>query len=313
MLARTGAAPVHRYGMAERMYRLCCLTKNKTNPAYIGAQIGARRMAESLGCALGGYAPDEPDDIDEQAALLEAALETKPDAVLITPVHATALNQQLGKVVDAGIPLIFFVTSAAGAAGSSFVTSNSHTLAMAIADHLFGHLSDAERIVMIEGLPQSPTTAPRTEGFLEAAGARPGIEIVARFVGDYQRDAARDGMVRILQQQPQIDGVLAANDVMALDALDRAGRKAAVVGMNALPEAIRAIKARRLLATVSYDAFSLACVAVQAAVRILKGEAVPAEIELPAEIIDSENCEVWDLPYDQRPLPEWETITSGRA
>ncbi len=297
----------------ERMYRLCCFTKNKTNSAYIGAQIGATRMAENLGCALGGYAPDKPDDIDEQAALLEAALETKPDAVLITPVHAMALNAQLSKVVDAGIPLIFFVTSATGVAGSSFVTSNNHTLAMGIADRLFGHLSDAGRIVMIEGLPQSPTTAPRTEGFLEAAGVRPGIEMVARFAGNYQRDAAREGMARILQQQPQIDGVLAANDVMALgavDALDRAGRKAAVVGMNALPEAIRAIKERRLLATVSYDAFSLACVAVQAAVRILKGQAVPTEIELPAEIIDSENCEVWDLPYDQRPLPEWEMITS---
>ena len=43
-----------------RRYRLCCLTKNRTDPAYVGAQIGARRLAERLGCHLQSFVRTSP-------------------------------------------------------------------------------------------------------------------------------------------------------------------------------------------------------------------------------------------------------------
>jgi len=292
----------------SRKYRLCCLTKNKTNPAYIGAQLGAARLARRLGHELIGYAPEIPEDVDQQIALVEAALDTAPDAILIAPVHITALNATLQKVADADIPLIFFVTSAEHIEANSFVTSNNFTLAIDIAKYLFEHLDGRGNIALIEGHPQSPTTAPRTEGFRAAAAMYPHINIVASAIGNYQRDDGKREMASILAQHPHIDGVLAANDFMALgalEALEEAGRKAAVVGMNAVPEAIKAIKSGRLLATVSYDALSLACIAVHAAVHILDGHPVPKLLELPADIVDASNCAAWDLPYEERPLPSW--------
>ena len=66
-----------------------------------------------------------------------------------------------------------------------------------------------------------------------------------------------------------------------------------------------AIKAGDLLASASFDAMKMACLAVEAAIRVLSGEKVPAEIVLPVEIVDRTNCAAWDLPYAQRPLPEW--------
>lgn len=298
----------------SKKYRLCCLTKNKTNPAYIGAQIGAARLAARLGHELIGYAPQIPDDIDQQRALLESALQTAPDAVLISPVHATALNATLERVVEAGIPLIFFVTSAENIKADSFVTSNNHTLAIDIARYLFEHLGGGGNVAIIEGLPQSPTSAPRTEGFLEAAALYPRINIVASAIGNYQRADGKREMARILVEHPQIDAVMAANDFMALgaiEALDEAGRTATVAGMNAVPDAIKTIKHRKLLATVSYDALSLVCTAVQAAVRILDGIAVPQLLELPADIVDASNCEAWDLPYEERPLPSWDMVMTN--
>lgn len=295
-------------------YRLCCLTKNRTNPAYVGAQIGAARLAESLGCTLVGYAPETPDDVAEQTALLEAALASAPDAILISPVHTTALDPTLQKVVDAGIPLIFFVSSAPAIAADSFVTANNETLAAGIADYLFRHLGGSGDVAVIEGLPQSPTAAPRTRGFLRAAESSPGIRIVGQAVGDYQFAGGKGAMAGILERHPRIDGVVAANDVMALGALEalrEAGRSARVVGINAMPDAIRAIGAGTLLATVSYDALSLVGTGVLAAVRILRGEPVPKLLELPADIVDASNCAAWDMPYERRPLPTWEAVVGS--
>ncbi|MDA0655478.1 MAG: substrate-binding domain-containing protein, partial [Proteobacteria bacterium] len=78
-------------------YRFCCISKNKTNPAYEGARIGASRVAERLGCEIVSVTPDTPDDAQEQEALLIEALHSSPDAILISPAHPTQLNPALQK------------------------------------------------------------------------------------------------------------------------------------------------------------------------------------------------------------------------
>ena len=126
--------------------------------------------------------------------------------------------------------------------------------------------------------------------------------------GYFLRDGGYAAMRQLLAAEPRIDGVLAANDFMALGALDamrEAGRMIPIVGVNATPEGVQAIKVGDLLASVSFDAMKMACLGVEAAVRVLSGEKVPAEILLPVEVVDRTNCGAWDLPYAQRPLPEW--------
>ena len=110
---------------------------------------------------------------------------------------------------------------------------------------------------------------------------------------------------------PQIDGVLAANDSMALAAIDvlrEAGRSAAVVGVNAIPEAIAAIKSGTLLASADFDTFKLAALATEAAVRHLRGERLPRDIIVPVEIVDRDNYHAWDRPVESRACPDWERL-----
>jgi ribose transport system substrate-binding protein len=128
-------------------------------------------------------------------------------------------------------------------------------------------------------------------------------------VGDYRRDIARDRAAQWLSANGNFDGCLAANDIMAVgvvDALRAAGGKAAIAGVNAIPEAITAIRHGEMLATADFNAMRMAYLATECAVRHLRGEQVPATIELPAEIVDRSNCHLWDLPYEQRSIPDLE-------
>jgi ribose transport system substrate-binding protein len=298
----------------QRGFRIRVITKNGTNPAYEGARMGASRVAERLGGSVRNAYPQVPDDVAQQRALIEAALAERPDAIVLAPVHPTALDATLRRVMEAGIPLVYMVSSSPAVPARSFVTADNHALALAVARHLIAHLGGRGNLVLMEGHPDSPTSAPRSEGFLAAAAEHPGIHIVAQARGDYQHDAAREAMASILGRVPTIEGVLAANDYMALgvlEALDAAGRNATLVGVNAMPDAIRAIRAGRLLATAAFDAMQMACIATEAAVRLLSGLPVPGEIVLPAEIIDAANCESWNLPYHQRPLPDWEAAVGA--
>ena len=63
-----------------------------------------------------------------------------------------------------------------------------------------------------------------------------------------------------------------------------------------------------MLASAAFDAMKMACLGVEAAVRVLSGEKVPAEILLPVEVVHRTNCDGWDLPYEHRPLPNWSHV-----
>jgi ribose transport system substrate-binding protein len=57
---------------APRAYRLAVFTKNRTNPAYIGARLGADRVAQRLGCAVTHYCPSSPTLSKSSALCLSA-------------------------------------------------------------------------------------------------------------------------------------------------------------------------------------------------------------------------------------------------
>jgi ribose transport system substrate-binding protein len=293
---------------SARKLRLAVITKNKQNPAYAGARLGADRVAARHGCELRHYAPDKPDDIDEQRALIGAVRGERPDALLIAPAHATALNDALEQVQAGGTPVFCFVSRPEAFACTCYVGSDDRALARGIAGYLFDRLETGGDIVTLEGNPDAITSAPRAAGFREAASGRRNIRIVNSRSGYFLRDGGHAAMTELLAAETRIDGVLAANDFMALGALDamrEAGRRIPIVGVNATPEGVKAIKAGDLLASASFDAMKMACLAVEAAVRVLSGERVPAEIMLPVEVVDRSNCAAWDLPYAERPLPDW--------
>ena len=295
-------------------YRIACLTKNRTNPAYVGAQVGAARLAEGLGCELRGYVPDRPDNVEDQLGNIRDAMAWRPDAMLISPVDATALNDALAGVKDAGVTLVYFVTSTEGLEADAFMTSDNYALAKEIAEYLVRHLGGTGQVAILDGLAQSPTSPPRSKAFRDVVAAHPGLTLAGAQAGDYQFDGGKQAMASLLDEAPALDGVISANDIMALgamEAMDEAGRSVPIVGMNAMPDAVKAILAGRMLATVSYDALSLVGMAVQAAVRILDGKPVPGVVEMPAEIIDASNCAAWDRPFEQRPLPDWDTVMAA--
>jgi len=294
--------------------KVACISKNGTNPAYEGARIGVRRVAEALGYEVVSYWPETPDDPEEQSALIRKALSEKPDGLLVAPAHPVKTDEALWQFVEAGIPVVSFVSQSAAVAPACFVTSDNYALARAIAEFLFERIGDAGRVAIIEGNPDSETSGPRTKGFLDAIAAAPGIDLVGQAVGYYQREPAERAMADMLIEGTDLDGVLVANDFMALgviDALKAAGRSVPVVSVNAMPQAITALKSGDLLATSAFDAMKIACAGMQALDRILKGQDVPREIVLPVEIVTAETSADWDKGYEERPLPDWKDVAPG--
>lgn len=291
-----------------RPFTLAVFTKNRVNPAYAAARLAADWVADEAGARTMHFVPQTPDDVGQQKALVGEALAAVPDAVVFVPVDDRQMVPDLARFAAAGIPVVTCINRMEGKV-VSFVGSDDVAVGHTAARALFDGLAGSGRIVAIEGTPAAPTSRDRTVGLKKALTETPAIRLVASGVGYFQQAPAREEMARLLAEHGDIDGVWTSNDVMAfgvLEALAAAGRTAKVVGVNGLPEAIDNIERGTMQASVDFSAFNIAGIAARAALRHLRGEAVPASIMVPAALIDRTNFQRWKVPFALRPTPAWE-------
>ncbi|MDM0074446.1 sugar ABC transporter substrate-binding protein [Variovorax sp. J2P1-59] len=286
--------------------RIAVFTKNRSNPAYMAARLGADRAAALFGDEVVHYVPDRPDDPDQQIALIDQALATAPDAIVLSPVHASRVDPAILRIRAMGIPLFAFVNPVEAVPTVGYVGADDARLAADVARYLFGRMNGQGRVLIVGGHVESVTSMARVSAFERVARERPDIRVVGHCVGDYQRGVAREAVSRWLAEHCEApDAFLVANDIMAvgvIEALQAAGLRALVVGVNAIPEAIAAIREGRMLATADFNAMQMAFTVTECAARHLRGETVPAHVELPVDLVDATNFQHWDRPYEARPV-----------
>jgi ribose transport system substrate-binding protein len=295
---------------ADEKMTIAVFTKNLTNPAYEAFRIAADQVARSAGARTVHYVPKQPDNVDEQKAMVEQVLKDKPDAVVFIPVDDVAMIDSVKKLNAAKIPIVLASNPLPGSF-VTFVGADDFEIGYREARYLFDHLGGKGKIVVIEGTPAAPTNRERVRGYKRAFSEYPGIEVLGSGVGNYQQPDAKRVMEKFLAEYPQIDAVLSANDGMALGALEalkQANRTSVVIGVNGILPAVKQIETGAILASVDFNMFKIGCTATRAAVRHLKGEPLPEKIMLPAEIIDKTNYRAWLVPVDQRTCPDWNEI-----
>lgn len=126
----------------------------------------------------------------------------------------------------------------------SFVTPNSVEGAYEVAKALFDSVGGEGKIVHIAGMA-TPTDSYRTIGLMQAAAEYPGIKIVGGLRGNWDRDQARKVMLSMLTAPPDVKGVFAQNDNMALGVMsvlcERKLTNIKVSGVDGLPEGLREV------------------------------------------------------------------------
>lgn len=297
---------------------LVLFVKNVTNPFWKSVRVGADKAADELGVTLEHAAPTKPDNIEEQTRLVEDWIVRKPDAMVFVPVDYQALVPTVQKVNAAGIPLVNFNNRMTDIEMVTYVGSDDETIGYEISKHLFEALGGEGKVVHIDGVPAAITAQNRKKGMERALQEYPGIELIASQPGNYRRLPAVQVFENLMQAHPVIDGVIAANDDMAVgvvEALEAAGRggQTLVVGIDAIPDGAAKIEEGGMLATADFSGHDQGYLAVKAAVKHLRGEPVPEQIMLPVVIVTEDNVEPWLGPVEDRKVPDWDAVVAEQA
>ena len=262
------------------------------NPFFVAVKEGAEAQAKEDKVDL--VITDAQNDPGKQLSDVENLLQQNIDVLIIDPTDSDAIAEAVKKANDADIPVFTIDRSSNGGEVITHIGFDALKSGNIAGTYLKDALGGKGNIVEIQGILGTNVGQLRSKGFNEIIGANSGFKVVARQAANFDRGEAMKVMEDILQANPKIDGVYAANDEMALGALaaiEAAGRldEITLIGCDAIDPSIEAIKAGKLEATIAEPPFFLGKEAVVTALKISKKESVEKEVILDSTLVTKDN------------------------
>ena len=214
-------------------------------------------------------------------------------AIVMSPADSKAIGTAIQEANDAGIP-VFTVDIAALADGVQIVThiaTDNYSGGRLAGEAVLEVLGESGGTVAIIDHPEVESVIQRTKGFADVINesGNGNVEIVAQLPGGGVKDKAFRVAEDILQAHPNLDVVFAINDDTALGtvaAIEKAGKSGSVqvVGFDGTLEARRAIRDGKIYADVIQHPHQLGTMSIDAIVKYMNGEDLPAEQLIPATL-----------------------------
>ncbi|KUN73042.1 transporter [Streptomyces canus] len=261
------------------------------NPFFVQIRSGAQAEAEKLGLDL--TVTDAQNDASQQANQLQNFTSSNLGAIIVNPVDSDAASNSVKAADKAKIPVIAVDRGVNKASVDALVASDNVAGGELAAKTIGEKLGGKGRIVILQGQAGTSAARERAAGFARGLKAYPGIQVVAQQPADFDRTKGLDVMSNLLQAHPDVQGVIAANDEMALGAIKALGSKAgtsvSVVGFDGTPDGLNAVKDGTLYASVAQQPSQLGKIAVDNALKALEGKKVEETIKVPVKVVTKEN------------------------
>ncbi|MQB46132.1 sugar ABC transporter substrate-binding protein [Rhizobium sp. ICMP 5592] len=237
---------------------------------------------------------DANNDASKQLDQIDNLIAQKVNAIVVVPVDYEGIVPGVEKANKAGIPIIALGIQSAGGK-YTFVGSKNIDAGVMQGEFMKANLPKDAKILYLQGTPGLYHSQERLKGFQDAL-QRPDVTTLATLTGNYDRAEGMKVTEDWIQSFPQFDAIIAANDQMALgalQALQAADRLKGVMisGVDGTPDAVNAIKAGEMSQSVFQNAAGQAKAAFEVVEMIKKGEPAPAEKLVPFESITKDNVD----------------------
>ena len=290
VVALTALAACGR-GEAANQERVTLLVSTLNNPFFVDVRDGAQAEAEELGVQV--LVSDAQNDAANQLNQAQNARAMGSNAVIINPVDSDTAAQVIKPLVDVSIPVISVDRAINGAEVNSHVASDNVAGGRQAAEELAARIGGTGKVIVLEGVPGTSAARDRGQGFSEGIAAFPDIEVVATQTANFDRAQGLDVATNLLQANPDVVGIFAQNDEMALGAIQAVGAKAGkeifIVGFDGTDEGLVAVQAGTMAATIAQQPEELGRVSLRTAVALFRGQEVEAVVDVPVMTVNQDN------------------------
>ena len=253
------------------------------NPFFVTLSEGAKEKAKTEGEKL--IVVDAGDDAAKQTSDIEDLISKNISVLIVNPVDSDAVAPAVKDAVSRGIKVISVDRGVNGVDVDCAIASDNVEGAKMATEYMVSLLGENAKVAELEGVSGASATIERGKGFHLVADKK--LNVVSKQTAN--SIVLRD-MENMLQANSAIQGVFAHNDEMALGAVEAVGnKKILVVGFDATDDAVAAVKAGKMAATVAQKPNLMGETAVETAIQILQGETVEKTIPVEVELITKES------------------------
>ncbi len=265
---------------------IAIITVDPSNPYWKAEVDTAQSEAKKLGYDTTVDA--HGNDPDKQNQFIDGAISKKVKAIILDPAGADESVGAVKKATDAGIP-VFLVNaeiSEQGIAKSQIVSNNAQGATLG-AQEWAKAMGGKGTYVELFGNPTDNNARVRSDAYHAVLSQYPDLKMVQKETANWDRQQGKAKMEIMLSAHPDINGVISGNDEMALGAiaaLKDAGKldQVTVLGFDGNQDAVDAVTAGEMIATVLQPIVQGTTLAVQQADSYLKNGETGASSEKQA-------------------------------
>ena len=285
LLAAAFAASLSAPAMAKDAIALVISTLD--NPFFVTLKEGAEKQAKALDYDL--VVLDSQNDPAKELANVEDISVRGVKVLLINPTDSDAVGNAIAVANQKKLPVITLDRAANKGQVIAHIASDNTAGGEMAGNYIAEKLGKGAKIIKLEGIAGTSAARDRGAGFAKAAQAHD-FKILASQPADFDRSKGLNVMENLLTAQPEVQGVFAQNDEMALGALraiQAAGKKDLVlVGFDGTDDGVKAVKGGKMAATIAQQPEKIGEIGVQTADKVLKGEKVEASIPVELKLIN---------------------------
>ena len=258
---------------------------------YIAIKEGVDALAREKGVNTFMLAPQSGADINGQMGMIQDVITQGVDAIIISTHDEAAAAPLIRRAVANGIVVVILTSDVAKfpTPVHAVVGYSQRTGTDRLGNYLYGKSSGSDlKIGIIEGQPGYHSTE-RVGGFLAAIEGKPGLSVVASIPGGWNVEGGNTAAMDLLQSNPEINAMFAANDYMIMGAALAAkalGRDILLFGNDGDTAALEQIHDGAISATVNTSPFTMGKIALQVTLDILAGKSEGGFVETPTTIVD---------------------------
>ncbi|WP_297619127.1 sugar ABC transporter substrate-binding protein [Nocardia sp.] len=262
---------------------VCLIMKSLANEYFQQMQKGAKEHVDKLGTLdLQTAGIQNETDVDGQIALVDKCITQQVQAIVIAPADSKALVQSVVKAGRAGIKVVNIDVAldpdALAAAGVQIplVGPDNRAGAKQVGDVLAKAVGPGGKVVVLEGNPGADNALQRKNGFNDTIGEST-LNLLDSRTAHWETDEAYTVFGNMLTAHPDIQGVMASNDSMALGVIKVVQERHAnvkVVSIDNIPAVKTFLQNGPMLATLDQFGSEQAGDGIDVAMQLIGGQPV---------------------------------------
>jgi len=280
-----------------------------TDPYWDSVKKAVQDASEEMNLSVSYEAP-EREDYSAQINMINQAVASGTQAIIIAPVVESELNDALLNAVQKGIPVITIDSDVSLPERTCFIGTLNESAASAAGRYVLEMADDDAVIAVITHDTISQTAAQRTNGFLNVFSRDDVPQTISildplNCEGDIQK--TEDNVTALLKEHPEIDIIYATNQpttvgvCQAVNGLVSSGdiqpEQVRVVGFDYFDGAETYLENGVLSAVVVQNPYNMGYFGVRFAWNILNGESVEPIMDTGTSLVTTENLNNQDIQF----------------